>query len=494
VSVWERIERRKLRRRDRWTRHVRPGDRPDASRPAGTDMLPQIKHIIVLMMENHSFDNYLGTLGRGDGFPVDDDGAPDAENPDSAGAMIRAYHARSTVQQDSVPSQSWSASHTQWAGGKLNGFVTATEQVAPDGDKTAAMSYWTEQDLPFYHGLARTFPLADRWFSPCLGPTFPNRRFLLAGTANGLMDDLPLDLLDRPRGGTILDMLTRHEIPWVNYRPASNDQSEFRRYLQYRRRRTRHHLTSLGRPLRTTSDGFKRDLQFTAAIYPLGMAGYMAHVRSIGQFLADADSGNLPSFCIVDPDYRRFSEENPQDIQKGEGFAAEVISRVMHGPGWADTLLIWTYDEHGGYYDHVAPPAAVPPDDVPARSLVAHPSPLHGLLKVLFPGYVRHAQQLVAGPDAYDNYGFRVPAVIVSPYARPDCVVSDVFDHTSILKLIEEKWNLPALTRRDAAATSPLGALDLTAPPAFLTPPELPAPALAWRAQEIPHNTPQSLA
>jgi phospholipase C len=166
----------------------------------------------------------------------------------------------------------------------------------------------------------------------------------------------------------------------------------------------------------------------------------------------------------------------------------------MHGPGWADTLLIWTYDEHGGYYDHVAPPAAVPPDDVPGRSLVAHPSPLHGLLKVLFPGYVRHAQQLVAGPDAYDNYGFRVPAVIVSPYARPDCVVSDVFDHTSILKLIEEKWNLPALTRRDAAATSPLGALDLTAPPAFLTPPELPAPALAWGVQEIPHNAPQPLA
>ena len=99
---------------------------------------------------------------------------------------------------------------------------------------------------------------------------------------------------------------------------------------------------------------------------------------------------------------------------------------------------------------------------------------------MLFPGYVRHAEQLVAGPGAYDTYGFRVPAVIVSPYARPDCVLSDIFDHTSVLKLIEEKWNLPALTRRDAAATSPLGALDLTVPPAFLTPPRLPAPALSW--------------
>ncbi len=374
VNAWEKIERQQLRGRDRGRRHHRPGERPDPGRPAGTDRLPQIKHIVVLMMENHSFDNYLGTLGRGDGLPLGDDGAPNAENPDSAGTMVRAYHAPSTVQKAGTPTQSWNASHVQWASGKLDGFVTASEQTVPDGDKTAAMRYWTVQDLPFYHGLAETFPLADRWFAPCLGPTFPNRRFLLAGTANGLMDDLPVNLLDRPKAGTIMDVLTRHKISWVNYRPAGEDQSEFRRFVQYRRRRARHHLAHFGRPLRADSDGFKRDLQFTTAIYPLGVAGYMAHVRSIDRFFADADSGNLPSFCIVDPDFRAFSEENPQDIRKGESFAAEVISRVMHGPGWADTLLIWTYDEHGGYYDHVAPPPAVPPDDVPGRSLVAHPS------------------------------------------------------------------------------------------------------------------------
>ena len=485
ARTWERIERQRLRGHQRRSRHYRPGDRPDPSRPAGTDMLPQIKHIVVLMMENHSFDNYLGTLGRGEGFPLGDDGTPDAGNPDSAGAAIRAYHADSTVQEDGVPCQSWSASHTQWADGKMTGFVTSTEQNEPEGNRAAAMAYWTEQDLPFYHGLARTFPLADHWFSSCLGPTFPNRRFLLAGTANGLMDDLPFNLLDRPRAGTIMDMLTRHGISWVNYRPASTDHSDLRRYLRYRRRRTRRHLAALGRPLRRTSEVFKRDLQFTSAIYPLGMAGYMAHVRSLEQFFADADSGNLPSFCIVDPDFRSFSEENPQDVRKGESFAAEVISRVMRGRGWADTLLIWTYDENGGYYDHVAPPAAVPPDDIPGRSRVAHPSLLRSLLKVLFPGYVRQAEQLVAGTDAYDVYGFRVPAVIVSPYARPGCVLSDVFDHTSVLKLLEEKWNLPALTQRDAAATAPLGALDLIAPPALLTPPELPPPALAWGTWEV---------
>jgi phospholipase C len=98
----------------------------------------------------------------------------------------------------------------------------------------------------------------------------------------------------------------------------------------------------------------------------------------------------------------------------------------------------------------------------------------------LFPGYVRHCEDLVAEPLTYDTYGFRVPAVIVSPYARPGCVLSEVFDHTSVLKLVEEKWNLPALTRRDAAASSPIGALDLGGPPAFIKPPELPAPSLAW--------------
>ena len=99
--------------------------------------------------------------------------------------------------------------------------------------------------------------------------------------------------------------------------------------------------------------------------------------------------------------------------------------------------------------------------------------------RLLFPQNARSAEN-DSGPMRYDQYGVRVPAVIVSPYARPDCVLSDVFDHTSVLKLVEEKWNLPALTKRDAAALSPIGALDFSAPPAFLTPPSLPEPGLKW--------------
>jgi phospholipase C len=479
--VWERLEQRELRRRGRLGSGMRPGERPDPSLPAGTDLLPQIKHIVVLMMENHSYDNYLGMLtGRGEGFALDRDGLPVATNPGGDGKPVRCHRLPTTRQHVGVPCQSWRAAHLQWNEGNLDGFVTATQAVVPDGDPALSMGYWTEEDLPFYYGLARTFPLADHWFGSCLGPTFPNRRFLIAGTAHGLVDDLPFHLLGYPPAGTIFDMLTRHGISWVNYHPVGRDESHLRRATRHRHRQLGRRVGMLARGVHNLGQGLQKDLQFTADLFPLGFARCVLHVRGMDAFFADADNGTLPAFSIVDPAFDDYSEENPQDIRMGESFAAEVINRVMHGKGWADTLLIWTYDENGGYYDHVPPPPAVPPDDVPGRSMAAHPGWLRSLQRVLFPRHVRDADGLDPGPLPYDRYGFRVPAVLVSPYARPDCVLSDVFDHTSILKLVEEKWNLPALTRRDAAALSPAGALDFTSPPAFLTPPSLPAPSLAW--------------
>jgi phospholipase C len=345
---------------------------------------------------------------------------------------------------------------------------------------TMGMGYWTEDDLPFYYGLARTFPLADHWFSSCLGPTFPNRRFLIAGTAHGLIDDSPSDLLDYPPAGTIFDMLTRYGISWANYHPLAADRSGLTRYAHHKRKMARRRLASASRSLRSVTHSVQKDMQFTADVFPFGIGKYMQHVRSTNQFFTDADDGTLPAFSIVDPDFTAYSEENPQDIRKGESFAAEVINRVMHGKGWPHTLLIWVYDEHGGYHDHVSPPAAVPPDDVKGRSLIGSPSRVQALLRPFFPGMVEDKENLTRGPHSYDRYGFRVPAVIVSPFARPDYVCTEVFDHTSVLKLVEQKWNLPALTARDAAAIAPLDALDLTGPPAFLVPPSMPAPSLAW--------------
>jgi len=488
--VWELLERYELRRLSHRRSAQEPGPLPRPSAPAGTDLLPQIRHIVVLMMENHSYDNYLGMLqGRGEGFPLGPDGQPELSNPDAGGEPVRAYHLSSTVQQPDVPSQSWHASHHQWGAGKCDGFVTSSQtvlaQADPDADvppaaAAAGMGYWTEEDLPFYYGLARTFPLADHWFSSCLGPTFPNRRFLIAGTAHGLIDDSPYDLLNYPPTGTIFDMLTRHGISWANYHPVAGDQAQLKHYARHKRKMTRRRLRSAGRALKSVTQSVQKDLAFTADVYPLGIGRYMQHVRGIDQFFTDADHGTLPAFSIVDPDFDAYSEENPQDISKGESFAAEVINRVMHGPGWPHTLLIWTYDEHGGYHDHISPPAAVPPDDVAGRSLIGSPTPLQAFLRPFLPKLVESKENLNQGPHWYDRYGFRVPAVIVSPYARPDYVCSEVLDHTSVLKLVEEKWNLPALTARDAAAAAPLDALNLTAPPAFLQPPDLPEPRLKW--------------
>jgi phospholipase C len=391
-------------------RRRKPGSLPFRHLPEGTDTLPQIEHIIVLMMENHSFDDHLGTLGRGDGFPLRR-GLPAAVNPDVDGNPVHAFHMPSSCQLDGHPGQNWNASHTAFDGGRNDGFVRASGPVA--------MGYWTADDLPFYHGLARTFPLADRWFCSCLAQTYPNRRFLLAGTAAGIVSTSVEALTaPPPPNGNIMERLDAHGIAWLDY------------------------FSDL--------PGVGVLLNYTAA--------HTDRLAPIAQFFTDAAAGTLPAVSFVDPIFDEQSEENPQDIQVGEAFAARVINAAMAGPGWAKTVLIWCYDEHGGYYDHVPPPRAVAPDDIPPDIHV--PPDL---------------------PGGYDRYGFRVPAVIVSPWARRNHVSHRVRDQTAILKLIETKWNLPALTFRDANSDNLLDCLDFQHPPAFLEPPVLPEPGLTSR-------------
>src|SRR5262249_52687192 len=183
------------------------------------------------------------------------------------------------------------------------------------------------------------------------------------------------------------------------------------------------------------------------------------HFLPISQFFTDAARRALPSLSWVHPGFViRQAEDNPDHIQVGDAFASQVVNAVLSSPAWPRTILIWCYDEHGGYYDHVPPPAVVAPDDIPPDIDVP-------------PDY----------PGGYDRYGFRVPAVVVSPYARRNHVSHKVRDHTAILKLIERKWNLPALTFRDANADDLFDCLDFRHPPAFLEPPVLPAPGRVAR-------------
>ncbi len=473
-----RIERAAARRRIGATGMQVPG----APGGPGSDSLPQIKHIVVLMQENHSYDAYFGMLaGRGDGFKLGTDGNPTEINLTLDKTPVPLWTVDSTKQEPAVPTQTWNASHIQWDDGECDGFVRSIQETLPGLDYKAGMHYWTERELPFYYGLARTFPLASRWFCSCLGPTFPNRRFLISGTAHGLIDDLPFDLVDYPEHGTIFDHLSAHDISWINYHHVSQ--------LKIRWRRIAHapafsYLRLIGGSIAGIFPQLLPTLQSkaqaTADLYPLGFLRSVNHLRPIDDFWRDAAAGTLPSVSIVDPDFSLNSEENPQDIALGEAFSARVINAVMGGKGWPHTLLVWLYDEHGGYYDHVPPPAAPAPDDVPARSPYQK-FPALRLFKRTALG--RKLTAADAGPSTYTQFGFRVPAVIVSPFAKPDYVTELDYDHTAILKLIERKWNLPPLTRRDAAAADLLDALDLESAPAFLTPPELPAPRLSGSAQ-----------
>ena len=451
---------------------------PDPAQPPGTDCLPEIKHIVVLMMENHSFDNYFGTLGHGEGLVCEPDGSPGPANQRLDGGVVRPFHLPSTVQLRGVPTQSWHASHLQFADGRNDGFVQSIEQTVPGGDSRVPMGYWTAEDLRFYSDLARTYALADRWHCSLLGPTFPNRRFLMAATADGLIDDVLASVIDYPRTGTVFDLLDRHGISWVNYHHVRPSRPVAKRVLGSAGLRA-------GRAVRLGAAGLfgrglktgLQDLQFTADLYPLGMWRCLRHLRHVEQFFRDARDGTLPAFSIVDPDFNACSEENPQDVQIGEGFAAAVIQAVTAGKGWPNTVLVWLYDEHGGYFDHVSPPPAPEPDAVLPRSLFDSRGPLRWLLRQL--GDWKKLSAIDSGAGRYDRLGFRVPAVVVSPFAKPGYVSHQVYDHTSVLKLVERKWNLPPLTARDAEANDLLEMLDFEHAP-LLEPPELAAPAVPW--------------
>src|SRR5712691_9350445 len=285
ASMWERLEKQEIQRRGL---RAPFGTRPRPDLPAGTDLIPKIKHIVLLMQENHSYDNYLGTLaGRGDGLPVAPDGSPAAVNVLPNGQQVPAHHLPATKQSPGDPTQAWHASHVQYADGANDGFATSVFALVPGGDPATPMGYWTEGDLPFYHGLAKTFPVADRWFCSCLGPTFPNRRFLIAGTANGLIDDLPWDMVDYPQAGTIRDALSSHDISGVNYHSVHPAAVVLRRLTGTGGLLALRRLAQVGRWLPGVANAVRGNKSFTTDLYPLGLARAVRHLKPTPAFFAD---------------------------------------------------------------------------------------------------------------------------------------------------------------------------------------------------------------
>jgi phospholipase C len=406
----------------------KPGSRPFPNLPAGYDSLPQIEHIVVLMMENHSYDNKLGMLQRpgADGFHLRQ-GKPIETNLYPNGDVQHAFHMPTTCQLSGRPSQSWLNSHTQFNSGKNNGFVKS-------GSGPVSMGYWDGADQPFYYSMASVFPIGDRYFCSVLGQTYPNRRFLISATSLGMVNDTVPSLTQYPKNGTIFDKLDAVSVSWKDYISGTSIIA-----------------STLGLYPRLYAENAGKN------IVPIGAPATSATAAT--GFYADAANGTLPSFSLVEPDYDVTSEENPQNIAAGEEFAASVINAVMSGPSWGSTLLIWNYDEHGGYYDHVPPPRALAPDDI-------EPDVPKG-------GRVY---------DRFRRYGFRVPMAVISPFSKPNYVSHHVMDHTSICALAEYKWNMPAMTYRDANAWPMLDLLDLTTA-AFAVPPTLAAPLLVTDPQ-----------
>jgi phospholipase C len=406
-----------------------PDSRPDPTRPAGsaTVALP-FDHIVIVMQENHSFDSYLGMLPlRGqplaDGLSFDAAGNPVNANPLKGGYIV-IQRAPSLCTPNGRGSQSWNDTHRQIDGGKMDGFAATGE---------GSMVYWDEPDLPFYYSLAKTFCLANRWFASAPCQTYPNRRFMLAGTAFGLISTDLGSIGQDPPNGTIFDRLNAHGISWTNY---------------------------------------FSDVPVTGIIESIPRNN-PTHLASIAQFYLDCALGRLPAVSFVDseigiapevtgrlpapfsataaPLSAQNQDEENGDLSLGENFVSSVVNAVLGSPLWPRVLVLWVYDEHGGTYDHVPPPAAIKPDNIPPRLGSGDP------------------------PGDYGIYGLRVPAVVVSGYARPNAVTDVVHDHTSILATIEAKWNLPAMTYRDANAATMADFLDQRV--RFPEPPALAAPS-----------------
>jgi len=337
-----------------------------------------IDHIVVLMMENRSFDHLLGWLPNADGQQagltyLDKNGVAHETHPlapDFTGCGF------------ADPDHSYAGGRVQFNGGAMDGFLRS------GANDEFAIGYYVEEDKPFLSALARHYTTLDRSFCSILGPTFPNRIFLHAAQTDRLSNTLALATMptiwDRLVGAGVSARYYYSNVPFL----ALWGQ----RYLQ------------------------------------------MGIVRPYLQFLADAAAGRLPAVSFVDPPYTIFddgtgADDHPHcDIRRGDAFLAMTFRAVANGPGWPGTVFVVTCDEWGGFFDHVPPPRALAPNLVDP--------------------------DLVGGRA---RLGFRVPTVVASPFTRgePDepRVKHLVFDHTSILKLIEWRFRVAPLTARDGSSS-----------------------------------------
>lgn len=418
-----------------------------------------IKHVVVLMLENRSFDCMLGML-----YQSDDkfDGLIGTESntwhkPDGSQQNIQvwkdpALDAKTVCIPDPDPGELFTDIYMQIHGlaadgtpntgaPAMGGFVDnymRQPPTTPAADPYSVMHYFTPDQVPVISQLARAFGVSDRWHASTPCQTWPNRFFAHTGTANGYVNNSPTHF--------------PYEMETVFNRLADAGQS-WRIYFH--------------------------DMPQTATLAKLWGGLLASHFLDFTtDFIHDAAAGNLPAYSFIEPRYFTDlllnnipnDEHPPHNVAYGERLIADVYNAVRSGLGWKQTLLVITYDEHGGCYDHVVPPAATSPDG--------------------------------KAPDGFDfgYFGVRVPAVIVSPYVPAGTVIRPPgltpFDHTSIIATLRKLFNFAPLTARDAAAPDLVDALealragpDNDGPPSITAPAVPPPPAQVARAAAKPPNS-----
>jgi phospholipase C len=363
-----------------------------SARQAGKP-ISEIKHVVVLMQENRSFDHYFGTMPGVRGFG--DKSVPrslfkqaDADNPDK---FLLPFHADTkSTQAQALPStsHSWTALHDSWNGGKMDGFVTA--HLASDGVAGQyTMAYYKRDDIPFHWALADAFTVCDAYHCSMMGPTWPNRLFLMTGMVDtDGKNGGPVSSNFVPPEGfswtTYPELLSKAGVSWQLYQENDNFGLNVLEYFD----------------------------QYQAA--PVSSPLYQGAMRFFqgGQFEHDAMNDKLPTVSwILPPSYQ---SEHPEFMPAaGADFIASKVNAIAANPEvFAKTVFVLIYDENDGYFDHVAPPTA--------------------------PAGTADEFITVGGVSNPIGLGFRVPCVVVSPWTVGGFVSHETLDHTSVIRLIEQ--------------------------------------------------------
>ncbi len=453
-----------------------------------------LNHIIFLAQENRSFDHYLGAL-RGywaaDGFPDQSfDGLPQFNpssgqpplygpppalpgcNPDSPPPMacsfdtdnpVTSFHLITQCVED--PSPSWNESHVDWdyndwlgdQPATSNGFVWAAAHFARDEnpqfydvDGLRAMGYYDGGDLNYYYFMASNFATSDRWFNPAMTRTPSNREYLVAATSQGYVHPVGTDVNDKKllTSTTIFQELQAAGITWKIYVDPTGSKCTGPPYD----------------PACLLNLSYIQFFQWGQTIPTL----YPNNIATIGIPNSDYDNdlanGTLPQVAEIEPasdagfdEHGSLNDSEPNDIQKGATYVSSLINSLMASSAWKDSAFILTYDEFGGYYDHVSPQPEPSPDGIKPVDLLPD-----------------DICSQTTGPTCDFVYtGYRVPLIVVSPYAQKNYVSHTVADTTAILRFIETRFNLPSLTKRDAAQMDMTEFFDFNNP-VWLTPPSPP--------------------